>query len=77
MRVELPAALKKIGGNAFAKCAALTEIAVGSPLPPTITSSTFKGVVSSACRVVVPRGAKNNYLNDKSWKKLAKITEQN
>ena len=68
--------MKKIGGNAFAKCSALTEIAVGSPVPPDITSSTFKGVVTSACRVVVPRGAKNNYRNDRAWKKLSQIVEQ-
>jgi hypothetical protein len=74
--LELPAAIKKIGGNAFAKCSALNEIAVGSPLPPNITSSTFKGVVSNACRIIVPRGAKNKYQNEKSWKKLAQIVEQ-
>ena len=76
-RVELPAAIKKIEGNAFAKCAALLDISIGAPKPPVITSSTFKGLVTNACRLTVPRGAKSNYQKDKSWKKFSLISEQN
>ena len=75
-RLELPAAMKKIGGNAFTKCVSLRELVLGSPLPPSITHSSFKGVVMSACRVIVPKGAKNNYRNDKSWAKMPQIVEQ-
>ena len=73
--VEMPAALKKIGGNAFAKCVSLKEVYTMTPLPPSISSSTFKGVIHNACRVMVPRGAKNNYKKDKSWNKFAQIIE--
>ena len=75
-RIEFPAALKKIGGNAFAKCASLREIAFSSPIPPSISSSSFKNVVTATCIVSVPRGAKRNYAEDKTWKKMAKIVEQ-
>jgi len=67
--------MKKIGSNAFAKCASLLDINAGSPVPPTITSSTFKGVVTNACRLTVPRGAKDNYRKDKSWKKFSQVFE--
>jgi hypothetical protein len=76
LRVELPAALKKIGGNAFAKCVSLKEVIMASPLPPSISHSTFKGVVMAACKIIVPKGARNNYRSDKSWNKLPNILEQ-
>ena len=77
-RIELPAALKKIGGNAFAKCVSLREIVMGAPLPPSISHSTFKGVVVAACKLIVPKGARNNYRTDKSWNntKIATIVEE-
>ena len=51
--------------------------ALKSVFGTTITSSTFKGVVTSACRLTVPRGAKEKYQKDKSWKKFSLISEQN
>jgi hypothetical protein len=75
-RIEFPSALKKIGGNAFAKCTSLREIAFSSPVPPSISSSTFKEVVFVTCTLQVPRGSKSTYLKDKTWKKMAKIIEQ-
>jgi hypothetical protein len=77
VRMELPAAIKKIGGNAFAKCVSLRELVINAPLPPSISHSTFKGVVASACQVIVPKGAKTNYRSDKSWVKMPTIVEQN
>jgi hypothetical protein len=73
--VSLPAALKKIGGNAFAKCSALREVRLASPLPPSITHSTFKGIVTDACRFIVPRNCSHNYSADKQWAKIKHITE--
>ena len=53
----------------------IKEVYTMTPLPPSISSSTFKGVIHNACRVMVPRGAKNNYKKDKSWNKFAQIIE--
>ena len=53
----------------------LREIVMGAPLPPSITHSTFKGVVLAACKVIVPHGAKNNYKEDKTWNKMPTIVE--
>ena len=49
---------------------------MASPLPPSISHSSFKGVVMAACRIYVPKGARTNYRNDKSWNKLPNIVEQ-
>jgi hypothetical protein len=76
IRIEFPAALKKIGGNAFAKCVSLRDIAFSSPIPPSISSSSFRNVVTATCVVSVPRGSRRNYAEDKTWKKMAKIIEQ-
>ena len=75
-RVELPAAIRKLGGNAFAKCVSLRELYCAAPLPPSIAHSTFKGTTLAALRIVVPKGAKVNYTNDKQWSKLPYIVEQ-
>ena len=66
-----------MGGNAFSKCVSLKEFVIDAPLPPSITHSTFKGVVLAACHFYVPKGAKNNYRNDKSWSKMSNIVENN
>jgi hypothetical protein len=75
-RLELPAAMKKIGGNAFAKCVSLRELAMRCPLPPSISHSTFKGVTLNACKITVPRGCLDNYTEDKSWKKMPILLDQ-
>ena len=54
----------------------LREVTIGAPLPPNITNTTFKGVNLNACRFTVPKGAKTNYRNDKSWAKVPQIVEQ-
>ena len=74
--VERPAALKKIGGNAFAKCVSLHEVVCRSPIPPTLTHSSFKGVVLAACRIIVPRGSRATYRKDKIWNRLPQIVQQ-
>jgi hypothetical protein len=66
-RVELSAALKKIGGSAFQKCPMLHEIVLNSPTPPSISKSTFKDV---AATFLIPIGSKPLYNNDKDWQKL-------
>jgi hypothetical protein len=53
----------------------LREMIINAPLPPSISSSTFKGVVSNACKIFVPKGARNNYRNDKAWRKMPQILE--
>ena len=66
-RVELPVALKKIGGEAFAKCPMLREVILNCPTPPSISKSTFKGV---AATFTIPVGSKPLYNADKDWQKL-------
>jgi hypothetical protein len=72
--VELPAALKKIGGSAFAKCPSLRTVKLNSPNPPSISGNTFKGVVG--CTFFVPKGTSSLYASHKSWKKISNIQEQ-
>ena len=67
-KVELPVALKKIGGEAFAKCPMLREVVLNCPAPPAISKSTFKGVAAS---FIIPVGSKALYSANKDWQKLA------
>jgi hypothetical protein len=71
--VSLPAALKKIGGSAFAKCPALREVRLNCPAPPSISKNTFKDVV--ACTFWIPKNTASIYAADKVWAKLATIKE--
>ena len=68
--------LKNIGGGAFAKCVSLREVIVNAPLPPKIAKSSFKDIVLGACQFYIPRGTKNNYLQDKQWQKIPKLNER-
>ena len=73
---ELSVSLKNIGGGAFAKCVSLREVIVNAPLPPKIAKSSFKDIVLGACQFYIPRGTKNNYLQDKQWQKIPKLNER-
>jgi len=73
--VSLPATLKKIGGNAFTRCVSLRTISCGSPTPPQTSHTTFKGVIHAVCKARIPQGAKRNYSNDTSWRRMILIEE--
>ena len=66
-KVELPTALKKIGGSAFQKCPMLREVILNCPNPPSISKSTFKGV---AATFWIPTGSQPLYSTNKDWQKL-------
>ena len=73
---QLLPGVKNIGGGAFAKCVSLREVIVNAPLPPKIAKSSFKDIVLGACQFYIPRGTKNNYLQDKQWQKIPKLNER-
>ena len=73
-RVELPVALKKIGGEAFAKCPSLRYVALNSPPPPVIAKSTFKDVIS--CSFWLPKNSKPLYMANKDWVKVYVLKEK-
>ena len=72
-KVELPTALKKIGGSAFAKCPSLKEVILNSPAPPSISKSTFKGSMPA---YIIPRGSLAAYIAHKDWKSITGYREK-
>ena len=73
-KAELPVALKKIGGEAFAKCPSLRDVFLDTPTPPAISRSTFKDVVS--CSFWLPKNSKALYMANKEWVKVYVLKEK-
>ena len=71
--VELPAALKRIGGSAFSKCPSLKTVVLNTSAPPSISKSTFKG---SAPIFLIPRGSAAVYMSHKDWKNVSSFKER-
>ena len=55
---------------AFARCGALREIRLTSPVPPVAAASAFDGVDVSRCRLVIPPGSKPAYREAEGWQRF-------
>jgi hypothetical protein len=49
---------------------------MNAPMPPKISSSTFKDIVLGVCKFYVPQGCKALYMKDKQWMKIPQILER-
>ena len=66
-----------IGTNAFASCQNLSTLNVNMPDPTqvTVTASSFDGVNKATCRLCVPRGSLDAYLNAPVWQDFQNISD--
>lgn len=66
-----------IGTNAFAGCSMLTTLNVNMPDPTqvAVTTSSFEGVNKATCRLCVPRGSLDAYINAPVWQDFQNISD--
>lgn len=57
----------RLGAFAFAGCKGLRRIVVSASAPPPAAATTFYGVDSRHCRLIVPAGAEENYRRAEGW----------
>jgi hypothetical protein len=79
--ITIPNSVTSIGSYAFYGCRNLKEIHSKNTNPPVINSfsgsaNTFYRVDVKACKVYVPRAAKNAYLKSYGWNAFANIIEE-
>ncbi len=72
-KVTLGSTVATLGGNAFANCAAITEVTSLNRVPP--TGGVFADEVYAAATLYVPRGCKDAYQADENWGKFQTIVE--
>ena len=80
-KVEIPASVISINGNAFRECNALDSIILYGAIPPSIVGGmSNQGVLSSISRlatVIVPCGSLETYNNAPGWNNFLAIEESN
>lgn len=69
--------VNSIGTNAFAGCSMLGTLNVNMPDPTqvAVTTSSFDGVNKATCRLCVPRGSLDAYLNAPVWQDFLNISD--
>ena len=67
--VMIPASVTYIGNAAFGGCTGLTEVVNIGKTPITIPDDVFLGVNYNSCRLQVPLGSVEAYVNTACWKK--------
>ena len=70
-RIIIPQGVVKIGKKAFP--ASLTTIKIDNSNPPEIDTNTFINVNKKSCKLLVPAGAKNDYMTEWGFEN---VTEQ-
>lgn len=69
--IVIPASVKSIGNYSLSD---VKFIVCRASTPPTITSSTFSNVNKSECRIIVPDGSLQQYINADYWSEFENIT---
>ncbi len=72
-KVMLSSTVAVLGSNAFASCAAITEVTSLNRVPP--TGGVFADEVYAAATLYVPRGSKEAYQADENWGRFQNIEE--
>ena len=72
----IPSSVTSISDYAFSYCTGLTEIHSKALIPPTITSLSFTGISTSACKIYVPKGTTATYQASTGWKNFKNIVEE-
>jgi hypothetical protein len=75
-RVTLSENLREIGDSAFANCSALEEIYSPAATPLVLADSTFAGVKTDSCELVVPVKSEEAYKSAKVWRNFKIQTEE-
>ena len=71
--LSLPASVKELADSVFSDGTVLKTLSLASPVPPTITETTFEDYTTV---VTVPKGARNAYRSHDIWGRFANITEK-
>lgn len=70
-KIELPASVTSIGGNAFNGCNVLSHIYMNATTPPSISGNTFSDYNTPTLHV--PSSAKTSYTKADNWKNFKNI----
>lgn len=73
--VQLSENVSAIGYGAFYNCTALQKFEFKRTVPPLVDYYTLDQINKSTCNLIVPIGARNNYLNAPYWGEFVQITE--
>jgi len=72
--VILPSSVRDI--NSFSGCSSLQMLTVKRSLPPTLSvTNVFNSVPQNACKLIVPKGSKTNYMIASQWGNFLVIEE--
>ena len=71
--ITIPNSVTSIGNQAFYACIGLTSVTCLAVTPPTTSSSTFMGGVTSHATLYVPKGSVAAYQTADNWKHFSQI----